>query len=126
MEDFNKPKIIWGNLNLKGTYAYVEKDIFINAPSPFIATSNIAILHILNSKVADYYIRSLGVSRNGGYIEYKPMFVEKLPIPQTGLEALKQYPATPTREQEIELNNLIYQLYRLSSCEIEYIENREN
>ena len=47
-EDFFKPKITWGNLNLKGTYSYVQKGMFINAPSPFIVTSNIAILHILN------------------------------------------------------------------------------
>ena len=60
MEDFSKPKITWGNLNLQGTYAYVPEGMFINAPSPFIATENIAILHILNSKIADYYIRSLG------------------------------------------------------------------
>ena len=68
MEDFNKPKITWGNLNLQGTYAYAPKGMFINAPSPFIATDNIAILHILNSKIADYYIRSLGVTRNGGFL----------------------------------------------------------
>ena len=55
-EDFFKPKITWGNLNLKGTYSYVQKGMFINAPSPFIVTSNIAILHILNSKIADYFI----------------------------------------------------------------------
>ena len=126
MEDFFKPKITWGNLNLKGTYSYVQKGMFINAPSPFIVTSNIAILHILNSKIADYYIRSLGVTRNGGYFEYKPMFVEKFPIPQTGLDSLELYPINPSKEQEKEIDDIIYQLYHLSMQEIEYIENRES
>lgn len=125
-EDFFKPKITWGNLNLKGTYSYVQKGMFINAPSPFIVTSNIAILHILNSKIADYYIRSLGVTRNGGYFEYKPMFVEKFPIPQTGLDSLELYPINPSKEQEKEIDDIIYQLYHLSMQEIEYIENRES
>lgn len=122
-EDFFKPKITWGNLNLKGTYSYVQKGMFINAPSSFIATSNIAILHILNSKIADYYIRSLGVTRNGGYFEYKPMFVEKFPIPQTGINKLKSYPINPSKEQEKEIDDIIYQLYQLSLKEIDYIEN---
>ena len=125
MEDFFKPKITWGNLNLKSTYSYVQKGMFINAPSPFVATSNIAILHILNSKLADYYVRSLGVTRNGGYFEYKPMFVEKLPIPQTGLDTLTSYPSNPSEAQEKEIDYIIYQLYQLSLQEIDYIENRE-
>ena len=124
-EDFFKQKIVWGNLNLSGAYSYVPEGIFINAPSPFIVTSNIAILHILNSKLADYYIRSLGVTRNGGYFEYKPMFVDKLPIPLKGLNKLNEYPVQPTVYQEIEIADIIYQIYGLSSQEIEFIENRE-
>ena len=125
LEDFNKPKITWGNLNLQGTYAYAPKGMFINAPSPFIATDNIAILHILNSKIADYYIRSLGVTRNGGYFEYKPMFVDKLPIPKVGLEGLQNFKEQPSANEEREISIIIYQLYGLTSQEIEHIESRE-
>ena len=125
MEDFDRPKIIWGNLNLKGAYSYAPKGMFINAPSSFIATNNIAILHILNSPIADYYIRSLGVTRNGGYFEYKPMFVEKLPVPQTGLDKLMSYPTQPSQKQEQEMAAIIYQLYGLSQQEIDYLGNRE-
>ena len=124
-EDFYKPKITWGNLNLEGTYSYAPEGMFINAPSPFIATTNIAILHILNSTIADYYIRSLGVTRNGGYFEYKPMFVEKLPVPQTGLDKLMSYPTQPSRKQEQEMTAIIYHIYGLSQQEIDYLENRD-
>ena len=126
LEDFFEPKITWGNLNLEGTYSYAPEGMFINAPSPFIATTNIAILHILNSKIADYYIRSLGVTRNGGYFEYKPMFVEKLPVPQTGLDKLMSYPTQPSQKQEQEMAIIIYHLYGLSIQEIDYLENRES
>ena len=125
LEDFYKPKITWGNLNLEGTYSYAPEGMFINAPSPFIATTNIAILHILNSTIADYYIRSLGVTRNGGYFEYKPMFVEKLPVPQTGLDKLMSYPTQPSRKQEQEMTAIIYHIYGLSQQEIDYLENRD-
>ena len=81
MEDFDKPKIIWGNLNLKPSYALAEGAFYVNAPSPMIVPASKYLLAILNSKVGDYYIRNLGVTRNGGYFEYKPMFVEQLPVP---------------------------------------------
>ena len=123
-KDFFKPKIVWGNLNLKGSYAHVPEGMFVNAPSPFIATSNMAILHILNSKLADFYIRSLGVTRNGGYFEYKPMFVEKLPIPKTGLERLNSYPVQPTKEQEHEIDQFVYQIYGLTDEEIAIVESK--
>ena len=125
LEDFFKPKITWGNLNLQGTYAYAPEGMFINAPSPFIATENIAILHILNSKIADYYIRSLGVTRNGGYFEYKPMFVDKLPIPKDGLEGLQNFKEQPSFNEEREISKIIYQLYGLTNQEVEYVESRE-
>ena len=79
-------------------------------------------MHILNSKLADYYIRSLGVTRNGGYFEYKPMFVDKLPIPQKGLNKLSVFPTLPTKEQEGQIASIIFDIYGLSSEEIECIE----
>ena len=81
MDDFSKPKIVWGNLCLSAQFAFVDSDCFINAPSPMIVPGNKYLLAILNSKIADWYIRQLGVTRNGGYFEYKPMFVEQLPVP---------------------------------------------
>ena len=119
MDDFNKPKITWGNLNLSAAYALIPEGFIINAPSPFIAVDKyaLALLHILNSKVADYYIRTLGVTRNGGYFEYKPMFVEQLPIPKDGLDELDKYPLNPTDEQMKEIEQLICELYNLTDSE---------
>ena len=79
-EDFNKQKIAWGNLCLEPQFALIEEGFFINAPAPLIVPGNEYLLSILNSKLTDFYLRTQGVSRNGGYFEYKPMFVEKMPI----------------------------------------------
>ena len=80
MEDFNKQKIAWGNLCLEPQFALIEEGFFISAPAPLIVPGNEYLLTILNSKLADFYLRTQGVSRNGGYFEYKPMFIEKIPI----------------------------------------------
>ena len=79
--DFSEQKIVWGNLCLSAQFALADEGFFINAPSPMIVPGNKYVLAVLNSKLGDWYIRQLGVTRNGGYFEYKPMFVEQLPVP---------------------------------------------
>ena len=124
LDDFSKPKIVWGNLNLKASFALVEDNSFINAPSPMIVPASNYLLGILNSKLADYYIRRLGVTRNGGYFEYKPMFVEQLPVPvdckfKTIIEE------AVSRQDEQQIDRIVYDMYGLGSEEIRYIESRD-
>lgn len=131
MEDFFKPKIVWGNLNLNASYALADNNLFVNAPCPMIVPANKYLLAILNSKLADYYIRSLGVTRNGGYFEYKPMFIEKLPVPI--ISEKEQRPFVKLIEEiekkgrtdsiiESKIDTLVYQLYGISKEEKERIE----
>ena len=124
LDDFSKPKIVWGNLNLKASFALVEDNSFINAPSPMIVPANNYLLGILNSKLADYYIRRLGVTRNGGYFEYKPMFIEQLPVP-IDCEFKVVIEEAVSRRDEQQIDRIVYSIYRLSSEEIHYIESRD-
>lgn len=133
MDDFSKQKIVWGNLCLSSQFALAGEGMFVNAPSPMIVPGNKYILAVLNSKLGDWYIRQLGVTRNGGYFEYKPMFVEKLPVPQISVEQQKPYISlvdqllepkagcNTNAKIEQELDQLIFSLYGLSANEIEYI-----
>ena len=122
-EDFSKPKIVWGNLNLKPSYAIVEDNSFINAPSPMIVPASRYLLAILNSKLADYFIRQLGVTRNGGYFEYKPMFIEQLPVPQCLDDSiLKEIDTNVAIKNEKTIDTIVYSLYGLNDEEIQYVE----
>jgi hypothetical protein len=125
VEDFEKEKIVWGNMALSCQFALADAGLYINAPSPLIGGGDRYLLAVLNSAVADYYIRSLGVTRSGGYFEYKPMFVENLPVPQIDDEAKKPFEIlaeyvllTTARERKIQsaffeqlIDGLIYELY---------------
>ena len=135
MDDFSKQKIVWGNLCLSAQYAMVEAGMYINAPSPFIATDDYYLLAALNSKIADWYVRNLGVTRNGGYFEYKAMFVEQIPIAQTVNSELKEkiieaaYSLQNSKDNsqnqlEVEqfINKCFYEIYNLTDTEIKYIE----
>ena len=132
--EFFKQKIIWGNLALSAQFAWAEEGYFINAPSSMIVPGNKYLLAVLNSKLADWYIRQLGVTRNGGYFEYKPMFIEQLPVPMIDEDAQAPYirlvdkileekkALNDTQFLESEINRLVYALYHLSEEEILYIE----
>jgi hypothetical protein len=132
-EDFSKQKIVWGNLNLKATYSLAEEGIYVNAPCPIIVPANKYILGILNSKLADYYVRGLGVTRNGGYFEYKPMFIEQIPIPIIEESQQEQFASlvtkiisnkkngSDTEKLEEELDHMIFKLYQLSAEEIAFL-----
>ena len=118
-DDFFKPKIVWGNLNLRAAYAVAPEGMFVNAPCPMIVPADEYLLRILNSKLADYYIRSLGVTRNGGYFEYKPMFIEKLPVPpKKGKSPFSE------KDNESQIDQRVYELYGLSKEEIDFIERQ--
>ena len=134
-DDFSKQKIAWGNLCLESKFALVEENIFVSAPSPVIVPGSPYLLSILNSKIANWYIRNLGVTRNGGYFEYKPMFVEQLPIPNVSNEVKGKLEklvsqihhniklGKSTFEFEKEIDRIIYNIYELSDEEIKYVEN---
>ncbi len=129
-DDFSKQKIVWGNLCLQSQFALADEGYFINAPSPLITPGYTWLLAILNSRAADWYIRSLGVTRNGGYFEYKPMFVERLPLPDlthAQKEQLSYYAALLIESEgnntavETAIDEIVFDIYGLNVNEREYL-----
>ena len=82
------------------------------------------LLGMLNSKIADYYIRNLGVTRNGGYFEYKPMFVEQLPVPFIS-EFSSLIEELVEQKNEKRIDEIAYKIYGLTYEEIAYVESKE-
>ena len=129
VDEFSKPKIVWGNLNISGNYAMAPEGMFINAPACMIVPGNNYLLAVLNSKIADYYIRTLGVVRNGGFFEYKPMFVEQIPIPKVTEGQMIQIDtilssSLSKEEKDARINKIIETLYGLSEEEVIFLHNQ--
>ena len=123
-EDFYRQKIVWGNLNLNASFSFAPEGMFINAPCPLIVPASSYLLAILNSKLADHYIRNLGVTRNGGYFEYKPMFIEKLPVPKPNIETEQQIENLLQEQDYKKIDHLVYQMYSLTKEEVEFIASQ--
>lgn len=135
VEDFHKNKIIWGNLCQHSQFAYDDSEYVISAPANMIAPGSLYLLAILNSKAADLFIRNIAVVRSGGYYEFKPMFVEKVPIPEcpddtkNKIEELARQVLIMKKDNqdttkfEEQIDNIVYSLYGLNEEEIQYIQD---
>ena len=131
VDEFSKPKIVWGNLNTCGSYAIAPQGMFINAPACMIVPGDNYLLAHLNSKIADYYIRNLGVVRNGGFFEYKPMFVEQIPVPKpTGIieQRINEIFGMDCSQQEKEalLEDIIESQYGFTEEEVTFLRNQQS
>lgn len=128
-DEFSKPKIVWGNLNTRGSYAMTPENMFINAPACMIVPGSQYLLAMLNSKVSDYYIRNLGVVRNGGFFEYKPMFVEQIPVPLpreevvTSIEEVFNSDASDEQKDK-RLEEIVESMFDFTEPEIAYLRNQ--
>ena len=133
---FGLPKIIFPNLQNSNKFAFDDSGSFLNAPSVFLPTKDKHLLGILNSKLTWYFLTSICVVRNGGYIEVKPQYFEQIPIPEISIEvktiltdmvdkilvAKKNNSTFNTNELEKEIDQLVYELYGLTKEEIKIIE----
>ena len=105
------------------------ESMLINAPACMIVPGSHYLLAVLNSKVADYYIRNLGVVRNGGFFEYKPMFVEQIPIPlptseiEDTIERVLNSDAPEDLKDE-QLEEIVESLFGFNEQETAYLHNQ--
>ena len=140
-KEFEQPKIVWGNLAVEPKFAFAEKGFYINAPANIIVSDSKYLLGILNSRITHYLVSQNAAERQGGFLEYKPMYISPLAIPEQpdkeeistlvdhilSLTDDENYltntaKQTKVKEYEREIDQLVYRLYRLTPEEIAIIE----
>jgi hypothetical protein len=77
---FEKPKIIVPAIVQKASYAFDTQGFYSNIKTSIIVTDDLYVLGILNSRVCDFVMHRIASTKQGGYFEYKPMYVQQLPI----------------------------------------------
>jgi type II restriction/modification system DNA methylase subunit YeeA len=92
------------------------------------------LLGLLNSKLLWWFIRRTAATKQGGFYEFKPMYVSQIPIPvdvnrkpieklvDKILAAKRADPSADVSAWEREIDQLVYQLYGLTKDEIEIVE----
>lgn len=145
--EFEKPKIIIPAIVKSASYCYDADNFYSNDKTTIIPTNDLYLLGVMNSNTCDYYLRSIASTKQGGYFEYKPMYISKLPIPKANKEQsaeiakytksiihLHQQKQNATLATEIEqlqhriqytndkIDQLVYSLYDLTDEEIRIVE----
>ena len=134
---FEKPKIIFPNLQNTNKFAFDNTGIYLNAPAVFLPSNDMSLLAILNSKVVWHFLKSICVIRSGGYLEVKPQYFEQIPIPiidegtksklvELVVEIIKlknQNHQAEIPDLEAQIDQLVYKLYDLTDEEIKIVES---
>lgn len=142
-EEFEKEKVVWGNINYNSNFCFVEKGIYINAPANFAISVETSIKYLIaqmNSKIFDWQFKQVGIFL-GRAFEWKKQYVEKIripPITQSNrgivnqieelvdkiIHSKKQDKNADTSQWERKIDQLVYKLYELTPNEIKVIEQQ--
>jgi type II restriction/modification system DNA methylase subunit YeeA len=135
-QEFEKPKIMYQIFQTKSCFIYDEQGLYCNNSMWIISKADKILLAILNSKMGWWLISKYCTAiQNGFQLIWK--YFGQIPIPQANpkqgevitslvnqiLTAKKSDPKADTIALEIEIDQLVYQLYELTPEEIQIIEN---
>jgi hypothetical protein len=93
--EFEKPKIIVPAIVQTASYLVDASGFYSNDKTSIIGVDDKALLAVLNSKATDFFMHSIAATKQGGFYEYKPMYLVQLPIPPiTNAEVLTAHVET--------------------------------
>jgi len=136
-EEFEKEKIIWGELSDAQKFALDETGKYLNNTIFFITGKHLKyLISILNSRIAKWYFNEISTSSGMGTNRWLKYKVEQLPIKIISendqqpfillvnkiLEARQQGHDTTGYEREID--GMVYKLYDLTEEEIKIVEGK--
>ena len=142
--EFEKEKIIYPNMTKYLPFVHDAEKYYTNQKC-FIITSNIENLKYFtgyfNSKIAHKWIKDNCADLQGGRWELSKIFFENIPIPSVSIQnhkiieiiadsatqiidAKKKNPKANTNTLEGQIDELVYQLYELTSEEIAIVEGK--
>ncbi|MDJ0510279.1 MAG: Eco57I restriction-modification methylase domain-containing protein [Crocosphaera sp.] len=135
-DEFQESKIVWGNLAAKPEFTITNSQYYLTAPANLIVSDNYYLLGVLNSPIIQYLVSQSAASRQGGFLEYKPMYISPLAIPKVTnkqdaditeivnkIISLKNNNSdADVSHLEKEIDQIVYELYGLTPEEITIVE----
>jgi hypothetical protein len=138
LEDFEKPKIVWGEISDQPKFAFDDGNYYAEATTFLMTGEKLKyLLAILNSQLSAWYFNQISTTTGMGTNRWKKYKIEMLPIKEpTEIEELslekivdqiliakKADPNADTSALEAEIDQMVYQLYNLTAEEIKIIES---
>ncbi|SUE45229.1 TaqI-like C-terminal specificity domain-containing protein [Rikenella microfusus] len=136
MEDFMRPKIIWGEISDKSKFAFDFRGEYIpEATTFYMRGENIEyLLCALNSSISEWLFSKVGTTTGVGTVRWKKYTVEQLLVGKPTTWEMNNYMIyfNKLKNQNITIeefekycDDFMFQVYKLNEDEIDYIRNRE-
>ncbi len=109
---------------------------YSNDKTTIVGSNKLMLLALLNSFATDFFMQNISSTKQGGFFEYKPVYIAQIPIPaalpeqQSAIESLvvrildakRADPSADTAALEAEIDRHVYALYGLTEAEIALVE----
>ena len=133
LEDFSKPKIVWGEISDRSKFAYEPRGEYMTEATTFlmVGTHLPYLFCILNSPLSEWVFSKVGTTTGVGTVRWKKFTIQELLIPRISESEEHVFSSLVQRliarevsinEFSCEVNSLVYALVGLSSSEINYIQ----
>ncbi len=131
-EDFTKEKLLWLELVDKGRFAYDNRKFYGEATTFMLTGESIKYLcAVLNSSLVHWFLKQVAPTSGMGTLRWKKIYVETIPILRINaakrrpfiqlvdeiIEAKAADPDADTWYLEVQIDDLVYELYGLNEEE---------
>lgn len=134
MEDFDKPKIVWGEISDRSKFAFDAYGEFVPEATTFLMTGeNLSyLLCVLNSPLSEWFFSKVGTTTGVGTVRWKKFTIQELIIPNVNDSTLQNFQHLVENFNKRNLsyfqlteqaNRIIYDIVGLTMEEIRYVEN---
>ncbi len=133
-EDFNKPKIVWGEISDRSKFAYEHGGKYIPEATTFLMVGHHLpyLFCVLNSPLSEWFFSKVGTTTGVGTVRWKKYTIQQLLLPNisdrqriifdTFVEQYIKGILTKTDFATV-VNTEIYNSVGLTDMEIDYVEN---
>ncbi len=134
LEDFNKPKIVWGEISDRSKFAYEHGGKYIPEATTFLMVGNHLpyLFCVLNSPLSEWFFSKVGTTTGVGTVRWKKFTIQQLLLPNiTDRQQIlfdnyvEQYMKGVKTKTDFtkDVNAEIYKSVGLTDIEIDYVEN---
>ena len=135
VDDFFKPKIVWGEISDKSKFAFDFYGSFTPEATTFYmkGTDIEFLLCALNSSISEWMFSKVGTTTGVGTVRWKKYTIEQLLVGKPSVPMMNKYMASfeklkkqqiSTEEFEMFCDKFMFELYGLTEEEISFIQKQ--
>ncbi|MBS7567115.1 hypothetical protein KHS38_22130, partial [Mucilaginibacter sp. Bleaf8] len=131
MDDFNRQKIVWGEISDKSNFALDNYDNYYVNNKCYLMTGDQLeyLVCFLNSRLSEYLFSKIGTTTGVGTAQWSKFTIEQLYVPIVTEHQHEEFASLLSKLNEnagVEniINQRIYEICNLSVEEVEFIDNQ--